>query len=276
MEVLKGSITEDRGDYTEESLLFTYSEEERQRQEINESNARLVFLPEFIPYYPQIRSQYDLSDIETLIYGFIRFYLTNSSDRFYFTNEQLAELFNKGTVTISQSVKALSEKGLIKTGYKIKAGGGQIRFISDIQKSDSPTFRNHTLDIQKLNGNKNKINKNKINNIANEFAEIEKDNPLNEINTLIAKFEVVNPSFKRLFSNKSERGAMDRLINEHTYEKIEKMLDKLPDIVNMPYAPKITTPVQLERDLGKLILFMKQNQGIGNKTRGGYVDARGF
>jgi len=97
----------------------------------------------------------------------------------------------------------------------------------------------------------------------------------NQVNSIIALFEPVNPSFSRLFANKTERSAAERLIKQHTLEKLKKLMELLPDIVNMPFAPRITTPLQLEKDLGKLQIFMAQAQGVKSQKRGGVYDATG-
>lgn len=86
--------------------------------------------------------------------------------------------------------------------------------------------------------------------------ELEKNN----INKFIALFEPVNPTFERLFANKTQRGAMERLIKKFGEEKMENTIKALPNIIWTMYAPKITTPLELERDLGKLIAFYKQQQ----------------
>lgn len=94
--------------------------------------------------------------------------------------------------------------------------------------------------------------------------------PANEINVLIDKFKSVNPSFKTLFANKTQRQALERMIKEHSFEKIDSIISKLPDIVTRPYAPRITTPLELEKGLGKLIIFMAQESQVSK--RGGTVD----
>jgi hypothetical protein len=249
--------TDDDGN-TAENFFFMYSEEEKQQHEINEINAKKVFLPEFIPYYPAIKKQFDLSDIETLLYGFIRFYLANSSDRFYFTNEQLANLFSVSTKTISLAIGSLNDKEIIKTGYRIKSGGGQIRFISNITIVHSPTGKNVTSVITKGNGNNNKIKENKINNNTNIYSkpslQIEQGK---EINELIAQFKPVNPSYKTLFANKTQRGALQRMIQEHGLDKMTLVISRLPEIMSQEYAPRITTPLELEQKFGKLIIHLQ-------------------
>lgn len=79
-------------------------------------------------------------------------------------------------------------------------------------------------------------------------------------NPLLEKFEPVNPMYSRLFSNKTERASLDRIIKQLGYDRVEKIIDHLPIITSKPYAPKITKPTELERDLGKLIVFIRQQQ----------------
>jgi len=83
------------------------------------------------------------------------------------------------------------------------------------------------------------------------------------LNLLIEKFKQVNPSYERLFSNKTQRAALERLVKKHGREKIENMIDYLPKIFGKPYAPVIFTPYQLENKLGQLISFIKKNVNKG-------------
>ena len=108
----------------------------------------------------------------------------------------------------------------------------------------------------------------KYSNISQQVGEPD-TKKINEVNFLIGLFEKVNPSYKRLYANKTQRSALERMIKEHGEERLQEIIGKLPDIVTKPYAPKITTPVQLERDFGKLIIYIKQNQTSNNLKRGG-------
>lgn len=81
-----------------------------------------------------------------------------------------------------------------------------------------------------------------------------------EINDFIGFFEKVNPSFKRLYSNKTERKALERMIKEHGRKKIEYVIKKLEITNKVPYAPNITTPYQLEKKLGNLIAFYQRKK----------------
>jgi phage replication O-like protein O len=88
--------------------------------------------------------------------------------------------------------------------------------------------------------------------------------PSHDIEVFIKSFETVNPSYEVLFRNTTERAASDRLIKKFGLEKMLKTTEQLPTITSQPYAPRITTPYELERNLGKLIIFVNQQKGITN------------
>lgn len=160
MEATDWSITTTENDCRVETKLFTYSEDEREEQRINKMNADLILNPQFIPVNPRMLQRYSL--MEATVYWFMSFFLVNN-DRFYCTNEQMAEMLNTSEKTISLAVKRLSEDWLIQLTYKVKSGGGKIRFIKipDFTKSNVPTLQNVISDFTKSNGIENKIIENK-------------------------------------------------------------------------------------------------------------------
>lgn len=143
-------------------MLFTYDEYEREINEVAKNNASLIFTPQFIPFYPGISKKFDLSNSETLILGFIYFFLSSSiKKRFYFTNEQLGELFNLSSDRISKLIANLREKELISVGYKTRSDGGQTRFVNNVYnlasslKTTKPLVKNNDTPSQKQLPNKN-------------------------------------------------------------------------------------------------------------------------
>lgn len=85
------------------------------------------------------------------------------------------------------------------------------------------------------------------------------------LNGIIALFEPVNPSFEMIFRNTTERAALSRLVKKYGVEKVSSIVRALETIVTQFAAPRITTPAQLERKLGELAIFMKQQ---GSKQKG--------
>lgn len=148
--------------------LFTYSEEEQEENRIAKNNAALVLKPKFIPLYPKmLQNGYSL--IEATVFGFIEFFLTNN-ERFYCTNEQIAEMLNLSERSISAAISRLEGDGLIKNKYRIKAWWGKIRFI-EMQKTTVPNRKICESESQNMHDIYNKIIDNKI-SISNDIDNI--------------------------------------------------------------------------------------------------------
>jgi hypothetical protein len=79
------------------------------------------------------------------------------------------------------------------------------------------------------------------------------------VNHLIDLFKEINPSYKKIYSNTTQRKALENLVKEHGEEDIKKILQFLPTILKEKYAPVITTPVELENKLGKLQAYIQKN-----------------
>lgn len=181
MEKTEWTISENYWDYKVENALFTYDENEIEQNKINKNNAWLLFTPKFIPFYPRLLELW-LSINESLVFWFIDFYLQNSSDKFYFTNEQIWKLFWFWEQNTSNIIKRLKDKWLIETKYRLKANWWKIRFI---QKLYSDYNKNYSPSITKVIDNNNKINNNKINIINNNTEQSsENKNKSSSINTL--------------------------------------------------------------------------------------------
>lgn len=166
MKIINGKKTTEHNRDVEKEMLMTHSEEEKQQNEINKTNAKHVFNPKFIPVYPNLLDQ--LTNTEALIFGFIDFYKNTSSGRFYFTNEQLATIVRCSEDTVSRAVSKLEKLGFIETSHRIKAGGGTIRFVNKVLYNPDlyKTYKSHmtfstTQTTEKLQTNNNKINNNK-------------------------------------------------------------------------------------------------------------------
>lgn len=130
------------------------------------------------------------------------------------------------------------------------------------QQSDIKSNNRATTEQQQADTNKND------NNDKNEKNIIQAAKPQADINKFIKLFESVNPSYEQLFKNKTQRGAMERLLKKWGEEKIEATIKALPEIIIKPYAPKIITPYDLEKDFGKLIAFYKQQQSkVADNTK---------
>ena len=112
-------------------------------------------------------------------------------------------------------------------------------------KSTEPSSKGRTT--------KESITKESIQKEANKFA----------VNELIDLFKSINPSFERLFKNKTQRLAIERMADKFGEDKLIKLIEILPKTNEMQYAPSITTPLQLEQKMGSLKVFLqKRNEEI--------------
>lgn len=124
-------------------------------------NAKLVYSPEFIPFYLSDVRKYKLSNTEGIIYGFIRFYLsTNPNAQFYFTNEQLGLMLGVSPSTVSNSISKIVKLGIFRQILKVKANGGTFRLLTSYESSSEKL---KSLALKKLRANNNKIKENKLN-----------------------------------------------------------------------------------------------------------------
>lgn len=149
-------------DWNYESFLFTYSEEERQTNEINKTNAKKVYSPEFIPFYLDEVKKRKLQNSEWIIYWFIRFYMKNWWWRFYFNSEQISEMLGIGVWTIDNTISKFSKLWIIETSRKVKSWWWTLRFINAVYTVSDLIHRwSLTSSTDELHINKNNINKNK-------------------------------------------------------------------------------------------------------------------
>lgn len=82
------------------------------------------------------------------------------------------------------------------------------------------------------------------------------------INSLIKEFEPINPSFARLYPNKTQRAALERLLKQHGEDQLRVIIQFLQKTNGRKYAPTITTPTQLEEKLASLIAFCEKQKDV--------------
>lgn len=105
-----------------------------------------------------------------------------------------------------------------------------------------------------INNNKeDPLNKNIILHSKQKFAG-------REINEIISLFKEINPSYEKFYSNKTQRAAVERLLKKWGREKLEKIIKLVKKTNKMPYAPTITSPLELENKLAKLIAFVHKER----------------
>lgn len=85
---------------------------------------------------------------------------------------------------------------------------------------------------------------------------------------LIDLFKEVNPNYEIFFARKNQSDALKRMVSKFGREKVENAIKVLPQIINKPYAPRITSPIQLENKLGELKAFYEQEKSkVADKSK---------
>lgn len=79
-------------------------------------------------------------------------------------------------------------------------------------------------------------------------------------NELIDAFADVNPMYTQFYYNVQQRKALDELAKTLGFDKCLNTIKALKSIISKPYAPRITSPIDLKRDLGKLVTFYNQEK----------------
>lgn len=82
---------------------------------------------------------------------------------------------------------------------------------------------------------------------------------------MIHKFVPINLNYKKLLENITQRKALERLIVELGLEEVTKLVETLPKVVHEKYCPVITTPVELEKNLPHLFVFLKKRENQSSR-----------
>ena len=171
-------------------------------------------------------------------------------------------LRGRSKATLTPKIKKLEKEGFIETiNYAGENDKFSKKYIKLLPKIDG-LFRKPNEVIKKTKrGSFRKLNiynnNTKDNNTTDNIA-IQEIAQKKEIDFFIEKFKEVNPAYKQLFGNNTERAAIKRLLKEMGQEKLEKFIDTLPLIFGKTYAPVITSPYQLEKKLGSLISYIQR------------------
>jgi DNA-binding transcriptional ArsR family regulator len=178
------------------------------------------------------------------------------------TQEVIAQLIGLSPRTVRRKVRLLIELGLIKVERK---RGSAIYYLlrPDRTKETVGQDKRDTSDRTS-----EPTNNNYLTIIRNNKVVAEQPPPLNGslINSLIARFKEVNPNYERLFANKTQRLALERLVGKFGQPMVERLIDLLPKVFGRPYAPRITTPLKLEEKLADLLSFIREEEQKGGRV----------
>lgn len=198
------------------------------------------------------------------------------------SQKTIMEKMHVGKKAFQKSLKYLLDRGWIKFIGTTASKTRPLNTYSvvDIWKLNIDNYEEigakRTLSKSKDKGSKNLMIRaqsdpkeyltNKNINKINTIVLIKNEEP-EDINSIIDLFKNVNPSYKRLFGNKTQRSCLSRLIKEHGREKVISIINFLPQSNSMEYAPRIFTPLELENKLGALLVFGNNLKNKQNKNK---------
>ena len=81
------------------------------------------------------------------------------------------------------------------------------------------------------------------------------------LNDLIEEFKPVNPSYARMFANKSQRAALQRVVQSIGFDKTRNAIKAAVACHGKRYAPTIATAIQLEERISSLSAFLRKQGG---------------
>lgn len=138
-----------------------------------------------------------------------------------------------------------------------------LQLVEPIARKDVKDNSKRVIDCPRSVHGQHKLSKDKLSKVKISKVKLATSNEVTDkvdINYIISLFKPINPSFERLYANKTQRKSLERLIKKYTYLKVENMIKSLPAILEKKYSPVISTPIQLENKLGDLMMFIKKDQ----------------
>lgn len=183
--------------------------------------------------------------------------------------KHIAEQHGVGRNTVMKGIKSLKEWGIINVIEQGRTGSGiwkcngyelidksewrqpspssKLRTESSWRTPPSPSGKPDGVPVEDT-----KDTHIKDTHIKESNADALQDE---EIINFIGIFKGNNPSYERMFGNTTERRAAGRIIKKFGAVKARATAEYAVSISGKQYAPVITTPYQLERNLGKLIAY---------------------
>ena len=198
----------------------------------------------------EVRYDTNLSSSAKLLYAEITA-LSNKKGYCWATNSYFAELYKVDVRTISEWVSLLNNAGYVKV--EIRSENKRKIYLPLLKK-----FKGVGRKAEGGDSVKPEDNTTSINIKDNIILHSEQSSHGKVINSLISLFKPVNIAYKQLFMNKTQRKALERLLVEMGEAKLTNVLQLLPQTNVMRFAPKITTPCELERLIGRLQAFLEE------------------
>lgn len=184
--------------------------------------------------------------------------------------------------TVDNCIRWLKSTGQI-TGQKT-THGTIITVLNYAKYQTSENYKNgtnngtanETLAKRKRNTYEtiNKNDKNVKNEKKEDIAPPEADAEQTQIVAVIEKFHMTELNTTLKYGDKTQRKAAKEMIDQFGMEAIEKIIDFLSSeqVLADPYAPRVTTPYQLQKKWGLIRQYFAKLQGKQMKNKVTVID----
>ena len=185
-------------------------------------------------------------------------YLFSKPDTWDFSADRIQNECAEERKTILRVLKELEEAGYLER-QKLPSGrvSYYLKYSVEPKSHIGTETKRHGGKVVPISNTDSDSNKEQNSNSVSAASRVASK----DIQECLDLFQAVNPSHERLFSNKTQRAACERLIAKYGRPKVEGMIRALPGIIVQKTAPRITTPYMLEARLGELVAFVQQNRG---------------
>lgn len=239
---------------------------------------KIEFKKEKIPFTQVANAVLNDSSITFRAKG-VYAYLYSKPDGWDFSIDRIALETKEERKAINSALKELENAGLLT---RKRQGDGRVVYevhfppITQMSKRDigtsDPNVRKGKVPKRQsaekgMISNKESIIINNISNKDSKAVALQGK----QWNELIDGFKEINPLYEDFYRNTTERKSLQHLVDRLGYNKVIGVIKHLPEITRQTYAPKITKPSELRRDLGRLIIFYKQNQNQKTKYGGNEI-----
>lgn len=192
------------------------------------------------------------------------------------SNQTIAEHEGCSRNTVAKYIKQLVKRGWIKqVGYR--SVGQTKQKVAEYRIVDLWDQNNQFYAKKKVSNNDSfvpiKTRKvstvdEKVSTIVHKEDLVKKNHTIykakpsfaDDTNRAIDLFKEINPNYKNLFKNKTQRKACSDLMRIYKLNQLEDIVLIVKKTNLMPYAPVITTPLQLLDKLGSLQAFISKQQ----------------
>lgn len=196
-------------------------------------------------------------------------YLYSKPNDWDFSYDRIMKDSSDGKAATLTGLQELEKAGYLQ---RIKHGTGRKTYLIQWER---PTTEKQELEPTTENPYLRKSQVAKIGTISNIVSESNKEEETNidpatsagkVVNEVLSLFKEVNPNYEILYKRPPQRKALERMIKKFGREKMEGAIKVLVKTNGQNYAPMITTPIQLEENLGKLVAFVRRSKENNNKV----------